>query len=164
MVDKICKGDDGRGEITISESKFYDKVNFHPHNKIGLKNIFHENGKIAYEGYVLNGAPYGFGKAYFEDGTLYRDGIFDIKGIVQGKEYYPSGQLRFEGNWCLTRGYGPNAPCNGNAYDGDGNLIYSGQLEIKRNGMGWPMIQKPKGFPPEQENRPKIECYNGVIE
>lgn len=164
VVDKICKGDDGRGEITISESKFYDKVNFHPHNKIGLKNIFHENGKIAYEGYVLNGAPYGFGKAYFEDGTLYRDGIFDIKGIVQGKEYYPSGQLRFEGNWCLTRGYGPNAPCNGNAYDEDGNLIYSGQLEIKRNGMGWPMIQKPKGFPLEQENRPKIECYNGVIE
>ena len=50
------------------------------------------------------------------------------------------------------------------AYDEDGNLIYSGQLEIKRNGMGWPMIQKPKGFPLEQENRPKIECYNGVIE
>ena len=86
VVDKICKGDDGRGEITISESKFYDKVNFHPHNKIGLKTIFHENGKIAYEGYVLNGAPYGFGKAYFEDGTLYRDGIFDqrLQGFCRG--------------------------------------------------------------------------------
>ena len=162
VVGKTCILDDG-GEITISESKFYDKVNHYIRDKIESKRIFFESGKLAYEGYMLNGAPFGFGKAYFEDGTLYREGIFDIKGIAQGKEYYPSGSLRFEGEWSLTRGYGPNAPFNGNAYDEDGTLIYSGQFEIKRGGVGWPMIQKPKGFPPEQKERPKIEYFNGVI-
>lgn len=163
VIGKTCRPDEG-GEIIISESKFYDKVNYYPRDKIEPKKIFYESGKLAYEGYALYGDPYGFGKAYFEDGTLYREGIFDIKGIAQGKEYYPSGQLRFEGEWSLTRGYGPNAPFKGNAYDEDGNLIYSGQFEIKRGGVGWPMIQKPKGFPLEQENKPKIKCFNGVIQ
>ena len=82
-----------------------------------------------------------------------------MKGIVKGKEYYPTGQLRFEGRWCLTGGYGPNAPCDGNAYSEDGELIYSGKFEIKRGGVGWPMIQKPKGFPLEQKERPNIDYY-----
>ena len=143
----------------ISESKFYDKVNHYPREKIVCKEIFGEDGRLVYEGYTLDNAPYGFGKAYFANGNLYREGIFDRKGIVQGKEYYPSGRLRFEGQWCLTGGYGPNAPCNGNAYGEDGELIYSGKFEIKRGGVGWPMIQKPKGFPLEQKNRPKIDYY-----
>ncbi|WP_296803499.1 CDC27 family protein [uncultured Methanobrevibacter sp.] len=162
VVAKTCIKDDD-GEITISESKFYDKVNYYPRDKIESKRIFFESGKLAYGGYALKGAPYGFGKAYFEDGTLYREGIFDLKGIAQGREYYPSGRLRFEGEWSLTRGYGPNAPFNGNAYDEGGNLIFSGQFEIKRGGVGWPMIQKPKGFALMQKERPKIEYFNGVI-
>lgn len=143
----------------ISESKFYDKVNFYPRGMIFHKEIFGEDGKLAYEGNTLHNAPYGFGKAYFSNGNVYREGIFDIKGIVQGREYYPSGRLRFEGEWCLTRGYGPNAPCEGDAYSEDGKLIYFGKFEIKRGGVGWPMIQKPKGFPLEQKERPKIEYY-----
>ena len=146
-------------EAIISESKFYDKVNYYPRGKIEYREIFDENGNLVYEGYTLYNAPYGFGRAYFADGKLYREGIFDIKGIVQGREYYPSGQLRFEGQWCLTGGYGPNAPCLGDAYSEDGELIYSGKFEIKRGGVGWPMIKKPKGFPPEQKDRPKIEYY-----
>lgn len=141
----------------ISQSKFYDKVNYYPRDKIEHKRIFSEDNILLYEGYTLNGSPYGFGKAYFENGKVYREGIFDVKGIVQGKEYYPSGQLRFEGQWSITYGYGPNAPFNGNAYDEDGELIYSGKFEIKRGGVGWPMIQKPKGFPHEQKQRPRIE-------
>ena len=141
----------------ISESKFYDKVNYYPRDKIVYKRLHGEDGELVYEGYTLDNVPYGFGKAYFANGNLYREGIFDRKGIVQGKEYYPSGQLRFEGEWCLTGGYGPNAPCNGNAYGEDGDLIYSGKFEIKRGGVGWPMIQNPKGFPCEQKNRPKID-------
>lgn len=143
----------------ISESKFYDKVNYYPRGKIISKMIFAESGELLYEGYTLHGAPYGFGKAYFSNGNLFREGIFDIKGIVQGREYYPSGQIRFEGRWCLTRGYGPNAPCDGDAYGEDGELIYSGKFEIKRGGVGWPMIQKPKGFACEQKQRPKIKYY-----
>ena len=150
----------GSGNI-ISESKFYDKVNYYPRNRIERKKIFSDDNILLYEGYTLNGLPYGFGIAYFENGKVYREGIFDVKGIVQGKEYYPSGQLRFEGQWCITYGYGPNAPCNGNAYDENGEMIYSGKFEIKRGGVGWPMIQKPKGFAHEQKQRPKIEYYRG---
>ncbi len=143
----------------ISESKFLDKVNYYPRNRIRYRELHDPNGNLVYEGYTLDYAPYGFGKAYFADGSLYREGIFDIKGIVQGKEYYPSGQIRFEGEWSLTRGYGPNAPYDGNAYSENGKLIYSGKFKIKRGGVGWPMIQEPKGFPHEQKERPKIDYY-----
>lgn len=162
VVEKTCCAvsvDEVGHERIISESKFYDKINYYPRDRIVRKKIFDEYGNLMYEGYTLHNAPYGFGIAYFANGNVYRDGIFDIKGIVQGKEYYPSGQLRFEGEWSLTRGYGPNAPYDGNAYDEDGNLIYSGKFEIKRGGVGWPMIRNPKGFPAEQKQRPKIDYY-----
>ena len=156
VVERTCglsSDDDG----TISESKFYDKVNYYPRDQIEYRELYFEDGRLAYVGYTLQNSPYGFGTAYFADGTVYRRGIFDIKGIVQGSEYYPSGRLRFKGQWSLTRGYGPNAPCDGNAYDEDGNLIYSGKFEIKRGGVGWPRIQNPKGFAPEQKEHPKID-------
>lgn len=156
--DAVSVDEIGDNEI-ITESKFYDKVNYYPRNKIIKRKLFDEEGNLLYEGYTLNYSPYGFGIAYFADGSIYREGIFDIKGIVQGKEYYPSGQLRFKGQWSLTTGYGPNAPYDGEAYDEDGKLIYSGKFEIKRGGVGWPMIQKPKGFPLEQKERPKIDYY-----
>ena len=162
VVDKTCRFltiDEAESSKIISESKFYDKVNYYPRGRIVRKEIFSDDGKLAYEGYTLDNAPYGFGKAFFADGSIYRDGIFDMKGIVQGKEYYPSGHLRFEGQWCLTGGYGPNVPCEGSAYDEDGKLIYSGKFEIKRGGVGWPMILNPKGFKAEQKERPKIEYY-----
>ena len=152
-VDKV--GDN----VIISESKFYDKVNYYPRGQIVHRQLHDEDGNLVYEGYTLNYSPYGFGKAYFANGNLYREGIFDIKGIVQGKEYYPSGQLRFKGQWSLTRGYGPNTPCDGNAYDENGEMIYSGKFEIKRGGVGWPMIQNPKGFSLEQKQRPNINYY-----
>lgn len=162
VVDKTCRAvsvnEVGSTRI-ISESKFYDKVNYYPRDSIVRREIFDECGNLLYEGNTLHNAPYGFGTAYFANGNIYREGIFDIKGIVQGKEYYPSGQLRFEGKWSLTRGYGPNAPYDGNAYGEDGELIYSGKFEIKRGGVGWPMIQKPKGFALEQKQRPKIDYY-----
>ena len=144
-------------EPIISESKFLDKVNYYPRGRIERKILHDEDGAIVYAGYTMNNSPYGFGIAFFGDGTVYREGIFDIKGIVQGREYYPSGQLRFEGIWSLTYGYGPNAPYDGDAYSEDGELIYSGKFEIKRGGVGWPMIQKPKGFRLEQKERPKID-------
>ncbi len=162
VVDKTFNAvsvDEVGDDRIISESKFYDKINYYPRGEIVHKRIFSEDNKLLYEGYTLHNAPYGFGTAYFADGKVYREGIFDIKGIVQGREYYPSGQLRFEGQWSLTTGYGPNAPYEGNAYGEDGELLYSGKFEIKRGGVGWPMIRKPKGFPAEQKQRPKIEYF-----
>ncbi len=147
----------------ISESKFYDKVNYYPRGMIVYKKLHGEGGELVYGGYTLHNRPYGFGIAYFANGQIYREGIFDIKGIVQGKEYYPSGRLRFEGQWSLTGGYGPNAPYDGNAYSEEGELIYSGKFEIKRGGVGWPMILNPKGFPLEQKQRPKIDYYHKYL-
>lgn len=162
VVEKTCNAvsvDEVGDDVIISESKFYDKVNFYPRGEIVRRKLHDECGNLIYKGYTLHYSPYGFGTAYFSDGTVYREGIFDIKGIVQGREYYPSGQLRFEGTWSLTWGYGPNAPYDGDAYSEDGELIYSGKFEIKRGGMGWPRILKPKGFPHEQKGRPKIDYY-----
>ena len=170
LIDVVGKGygsvsvdEVGSGKI-ISESKFYDKVNYYPRDRIERKKIFSDDDILLYEGYTLNGYPYGFGTAYFENGNVYREGIFDIKGIVQGKEYYPSGQLRFEGQWSLTYGYGPNVPFKGNAYGENGELIYSGKFEIKRGGVGFPMIQKPKGFAREQKNRPKLNIIEAATD
>lgn len=158
VVERTCRS--SLADVgTISESKFYDKVNYYPRNMIERKELFSQDGKLVYEGYTLRNAPFGFGTAYFGNGNVYRRGIFDMKGIVQGEEYYPSGKLRFKGQWCLTGGYGPNAPCDGDAYDEDGKLVYSGKFEIIRGGVGWPMIQNPKGFPLEQKKRPKIDYY-----
>lgn len=161
-------GDDGLyacpkcGCMRCSNDGTFANLAKRPKNKIVYRQLHDEEGNLVYEGYTINHSPYGFGKAYFANGDLYREGIFDIKGIVQGKEYYPSGQLRFEGQWCLTRGYGPNAPCDGNAYDENGDLIFSGRFEIRRGGVGWPMIQNPKGFPLEQKQRPKIDYYRST--
>jgi tetratricopeptide (TPR) repeat protein len=160
VIDMTCIDCDAC-ENPISESKFYDKVNYYPRDRIERKRLFAESGELLYEGFTVNDRPYGFGTAYFPDGSKYREGIFDLKGIVQGREYYPNGQVRFEGRWILTYGYGPNAPAEGIAYDENGEETYSGTFEIKRGGVGYPMIQKPKGFKIEQKERPEIEYFKG---
>ena len=122
------------------------------------KKIYSANSVLLYEGYVKNGKPYGEGKSFYPDGTVYQDGIFDIKGLIKGKEYYPSGQLRFEGTYKMNRGYGPNYPDSGKCYSESGELMYEGKFDVLRSGLGYPMIQKPKGFGAVvQHGRPEIE-------
>ena len=145
---------------TISESKFLDKVNYYPRERIIRKKLYDNENKLVYDGYTIDDMPYGFGVMYFPDGTIYREGIFDVKGIVQGKEYYPSGQLRFKGTWGINYGYGPNAPRNGEVYSEYGELTFKGKFEIKKIGVGFAMILNPKGYRHEQENRPKIQYYS----
>lgn len=144
----------------VSQSKFLDKVNYYPRDEIVRKKLYGDENKLLYEGYTIDGMPYGFGVMYFPDGTIYREGIFDVKGIVQGKEYYPSGQLRFKGTWSITYGYGPNAPREGEVYSEDGELTFRGRFEIKKGGVGFPMIINPKGYRHEQNNCPKIQYYS----
>lgn len=144
----------------ISRSKFLDKVNYYPRDEIVRKKLYGDEGRLLYEGYTLDGAPYGFGVMYFPDGTVYREGIFDVKGIVQGKEFYPSGQLRFKGTWSITYGYGPNAPREGEVYSEDGKLTFRGKFDIKKGGVGFPMILNPKGYRHEQKDCPKIKYYS----
>ena len=51
-----------------------------------------------------------------------------------------------DGDLFLGRGYGPNYPVYGNCYDMDGNLYYSGALNVRRSGLGWPFVEEPKEF------------------
>ena len=157
VVEKTyCKSTD---DSTVSLSKFLDKVNYYPRDEIVRKKLYDDENRLLYDGYTIDCMPYGFGVMYFPDGTVYREGIFDVKGIVQGKEFYPSGQLRFKGTWSITYGYGPNAPKEGEVYSEDGKMTFRGKFEIKKGGVGFPMIISPKGYRHEQENCPKIQYY-----
>ena len=142
----------------ISEIGFYNVIDSSPydsHNK-----IFSNNGKsLVYEGYTLQNKPYGLGVAYYPNGNKYRDGIFGFKGILQGKEYYSTGQVKFEGIWSKNMGYGPNAPDVGNFFSENGELIFSGKFEIKKGGVGYPMIKYPTNYSNETDS-PDISYFN----
>ena len=121
--------------------------------------IYDENHDLIYKGYTKKGKPYGKGTTFFSNGNKYQEGIFNIKGLVEGYEYYPNGQLRFKGKFEICNGYGPNYPVEGEFYDENGELIFSGEFEIKKGGVGYPMIQNPKSYRPIVQEHPKIAYY-----
>ena len=140
---------------TLSEIEFLNRINYYPEGKIEHKRLFGENNELIYEGYASNGKPYGLGTLYFKNGNKFQEGIFDLKGIVEGKEYYPNGNVRFEGIWQINTAYGPNYPTWGSLFDENGKLMFSGKFEVKKGGVGYPMMKYPKYR--IQPNRPKIE-------
>ena len=140
---------------TLTESQFLDKVNYDEDENIEYK-ILYDGDNLAYDGLTLRGSPYGLGVAYYPNGNKYREGVFDAKGIIEGKEYYSSGQLKFAGIWRKNGGYGPNYPVMGNYFSEDGDLIFSGKFEVKRGGVGYPMMKYPK-YRFEEKDRPKID-------
>lgn len=124
------------------------------------KTIESDDGTVLYEGFTLFGKPFGFGTAFYPNGKEYQEGMFYIKGLIYGKEYYPSGTLRFEGTYNLHKGYGPNYPVYGDCFDRDGHRIYDGRLEIRKGGVGYPMVVYPESFGPlPQPESPKIDCF-----
>ena len=151
-IDKYFSG----GEAMMPE-EFYLKVRYHPREEIVKRKLYSDEGKVHYEGYTLDYAPYGLGTSYYANGNKYQEGIFDIKGLVEGKEYYSDGQVKFEGIWSITRGYGPNAPRAGNYYDEEGKLLFSGKFEIKKGGVGYPMIKHPSNYKIVEKDSPKIK-------
>ena len=111
------------------------------------KKIFSKDHKLMYEGFVVDGLPYGTGTSYYENGNKCQEGVFDEKGLVHGREYYMNGNLRFEGTYTKNKGRGPNYPTFGTCYDEDGNEIYYGELTIRKLGdMGFPKIVKPEEY------------------
>ena len=152
MIDKFYIA-----EKPMPPEEFYRKIRYHPKERIEYKKLYSDECDLLYEGYTVNNKPYGLGTLYFANGNKYQEGIFYIKGLSEGKEYYPNGQVKFEGVWNTTRGYGPNAPRKGNFYGTDGKLIFSGEFEIKRGGVGYPMIKYPKNYRNVEKERPKIE-------
>lgn len=105
--------------------------------------LFNNKGVLVYEGNTLNGKPCGKGTAYYEYGGIYQEGIFGIKGLLSGREYYKNGVLRFEGDYYLNTGYGPNFPKSGKYYNSEGEPVYHGEFQWRCGGVGYP-----------------IECYN----
>ena len=115
---------------------------------------------LLYEGEILYGKPYGLGKVFYSTGRVYQEGIFDVKGLVEGKEYYPNGNVRFDGKFQICTGYGPNYPMEGKCYSEDGSLIFEGKLHYRFGGVGYPMIENPEGFGPVvQRNHPAIQYF-----
>lgn len=117
-----------------------------------------ENGNRVYEGFVKNAKPYGPGRAFFQNDVTYQEGIFGIKGLICGKEYYPNGELRFEGLYGTNYGYGPNYPVQGKFYDRCGVLAFEGKVKLKRSGLGYPTVLKPVNYGPVQQSEaPKVD-------
>ena len=143
----------------ITEKEFFKKINYYP-NEVKYKKLFTHDDQLLYEGYTINDKPYGLGKLYFDNGNIYQEGVFTFKGIKIGKEHYYSGQVKFEGEFSITRGYGPNAPRIGNVYNEDGELIFTGKFEIKKGGVGYPMVKHPHGYKNIEKRRPNIEYIN----
>ena len=122
---------------------------------------YRKNGTLLYEGFTVDGKPFGAGTLYWPNGHVYQEGIFDIKGLISGREYYPSGVLRFEGAYQICYGYGPNFPRYGSCFGKRGKLIFSGTLTLSFGGVGWPTVVKPENFGPvEQSGAPRIKMFD----
>ncbi len=115
---------------------------------------------VVYKGFTSRGKPYGSGTAYFPNGNKYQEGVFDVKGLLYGREYYPSGRVRFEGAYRLCMAYGPNYPVYGKCYDPDGHMYYEGVLKVRFGGVGYPSVEIPEQFGPiAQAEKPEIDWF-----
>lgn len=120
--------------------------------------LYYDTGELRYEGYYSpheyfkeHHYPNGRGVYYYINGVVYREGQFQRGGLLEGKEYYPSGKLKFEGRYncrAIDRGYyGPTYPLFGKFYNEDGTLIYEGNFTIEKQGsVGYPKVIIPEGF------------------
>ncbi len=77
-------------------------------------------------------------------------GVFQRGGLLNGKEYYPNGRLRFDGQYNSRKTeshYGPPYPVHGKFYTPDGALSFDGDFKIERRGnIGYPVVVEPEDF------------------
>lgn len=122
--------------------------------------LYYDTGELRYEGYyspndhtVTHHEPNGRGISFYKSGVVYREGQFQHGGLFEGKEYYPSGKLKFEGRYnCRRSGngyYGPSYPLRGRFYSEDGELLFDGEFKVTKLGsVGYPKVVFPEGFGP----------------
>ena len=108
--------------------------------------LYLDDGTMIYEGFTINHKAYGPGTCFFPDGKPRQEGIWGIKGLLSGREYYPNGQLRFEGVYRLNQAYSPNEPLFGSFYDKDGSLKYKGKFSVCHSSLGYPRVIQPEEF------------------
>ena len=115
--------------------------------------IYSKDKKLMYEGFTIHGKPCGPGRSYYEDGTICQEGIFYCFGLINGREYFPNGKLRFEGAYRTDKGF--CFPVFGSCSDEGGREYYYGELMVRKSAMGIPMIVKPEAYGPIcQKNLP----------
>jgi antitoxin component YwqK of YwqJK toxin-antitoxin module len=119
--------------------------------------IFYETGELKYEGqYILHPANHylqqGKGIEYYTNGIVYREGIFTRGGLLEGKEYYSSGKIKFEGRFNSKEErdyYGPTYPLAGRFYSENRSLLYDGEFTVEHQGsMGYPKVIIPSNYGP----------------
>ena len=145
-------------ELINASGNIYGKMFYSKYKKTSNKfrRLFSKDGDLVYEGLTYNNNPYGIGITYWPNNNIYQEGIFDIKGLVNGREYYSDGSLRFEGIYERNRGYGPNYPIYGKYYKNN-ELVYEGSFIIKISGLGYPFVEYPIDYGKVvQDNRPDI--------
>ena len=120
---------------------------------------FYEDGVLIYEGFAIDQKAFGPGKVFWKDGKPKAEGIFGLKGLLYGKEYYPNGMIRFEGSFKLNQAYGPNYPEYGSWFDEQGKLKYHGRFIICRSSIGYPLTSNPKGFTWNKDANPKDHVF-----
>lgn len=119
--------------------------------------LLYDTGEVRYEGYYepfehdcSSHWPSGQGTMYYKDGTIYKEGRFAPGGLSEGRIYYPSGQLKFEGVFNSKKGmtyYGPTYPIRGKFWREDGSLAYDGKFDVIRQGsVGFPKVVVPENF------------------
>ena len=90
---------------------------------------------------------------FYPDGKVKKVGYAVKAGLYEGRVYYPSGNLQYEGSF-FRKGelpgsnyYGPTYPTQGKFYSESGELVFDGQPKIKRIGnASWPVVIYPDGF------------------
>ena len=108
-----------------------------------------------------DGMPYKLyaGVRFYKDGTVYQEGIFQWGGLYYGRMFYPSGKLKFIGQFNDKHGtitgkqtvgyYGPSYPVEATFYSEDGEILYQGKFQIQKQGsIGYPKVIVPEGFGP----------------
>ena len=126
----------------------------------------YDGDTLAYEGYATEGnVPCGVGVRFFPNGQRYQEGIWGGKGLLTGREYYPDGQLRFEGVYRYNSAYGPNYPVYGRCFLEDGTKYFEGELKIRQGGVGWPFVIEPEEYGMVlQECAPKVREWSALKE
>ena len=62
--------------------------------------LYHDNGKLSFEGENINGKCNGFGKAYYQNGKLkYMGEFLDGEYNGKGREYFQNGNIKSDGEF-----------------------------------------------------------------
>lgn len=114
--------------------------------------LYYESGAVQYVGGLRTDDdgythPQGLGVEYFEDGRVYKIGVFRRKGLECGCEFYPDGAVKsFARYRAKYDGYGPSFPRNGVYLAPDGQVRHIGAFKVSQSAIGMPTVVEPADY------------------